>query len=153
MHKWLPILLNAFDSVLLHYQTVKWLLIPVLQIRVRNGKLFLLFLNQNIYRGYLNGPLKWDGSFEDQNHTLYKLSIRETSQFLCYERLLNLTYVACKNAFFCKLQFWSHCYTVVSYQALFRLSVYKIPTVYFWVQKMCVLHDRRLWFPDYHLSM
>ena len=28
------------------------------------------------------------------------------------------------------MQFWSHCYTVVSYQALFRLSVYKIPAVY-----------------------
>ena len=28
------------------------------------------------------------------------------------------------------MQFWSHRYTVVSYQALFRLSVYKIPAVY-----------------------
>ena len=35
-----------------------------------------------------------------------------------------------KNAFFPEMQFWSHCYTVVSYQALFRLSVYKIPAVY-----------------------
>ena len=35
-----------------------------------------------------------------------------------------------KNAFFREMQFWSHCYTVVSYQALFRLSVYKIPAVY-----------------------
>ena len=35
-----------------------------------------------------------------------------------------------KNAFFRKMQFWSYCYTVVSYQALFRLSVYKIPAVY-----------------------
>ena len=35
-----------------------------------------------------------------------------------------------KNAFFHEMQFWSHCYTVVSYQALFRLSVYKIPAVY-----------------------
>ena len=35
-----------------------------------------------------------------------------------------------KNAFFLEMQFWSHCYTVVSYQALFRLSVYKIPAVY-----------------------
>ena len=49
---------------------------------------------------------------------------------LCYERLLNMTYVANKNAFFRGMQFWSHCYTVVSYQALFRLTVYKIPTVY-----------------------
>ena len=71
VHKWLPILLNAFDSVLLYYRTVKRLLIPILQIRVRNGKLFLLFLNQNIFCGYLNGPIKWDGSFEDQKYTLY----------------------------------------------------------------------------------
>ena len=35
-----------------------------------------------------------------------------------------------KIAFFGKMQFWSHCYTVVSYQALFRLSVYKIPAIY-----------------------
>ena len=70
--------------------------------------------------------------------TLLNLLIRETSQFLCYERLLNMTYVAYKNAFFREMQFWSHCYTVVPYQALFRLSVYKIPAVYLSVQKMCV---------------
>ena len=43
-----------------------------------------------------------------------------------------------KNAFFRKMQFWSHCYTVVSYQALFRLSVYKISAVYLSGAKMCV---------------
>ena len=62
--------------------------------------------------------------------TLFNLLIRATSQFLCYERLLNMTYVAYKNAIFREMQFWSHCYTVVSYQALFRLSVYKIQAVY-----------------------
>ena len=62
--------------------------------------------------------------------TLFNLLIRKTSTFLCYERLLNMTYVANKNAFSREMQFWSHCYTVVSYQALFRLSVYKIPAVY-----------------------
>ena len=62
--------------------------------------------------------------------TLFNLLIRETSQFLCYERLLNITYVAYKNAFFREMQFWSHCYTVVSYPALFRQSVYKFPAVY-----------------------
>ena len=62
--------------------------------------------------------------------TLLNLLIQETSHSLCYERLLNMTYVAYKNAFFREIQFWSHCYTVVSYQALFRLSVYKIPAVY-----------------------
>ena len=58
VHKWLPILLNAFDSILLYYRTVKRLLIPILQIRVRNGKLVLLFFNQNVCCGYLNGPIK-----------------------------------------------------------------------------------------------
>ena len=62
--------------------------------------------------------------------TLFNSLIRETSQFLCYERLLNMTYVAYKNAFFREMQFWAHCYTVVSYQALSRLTVYKIPAVY-----------------------
>ena len=62
--------------------------------------------------------------------TLFNLLIGETSEFLFYERLLNMTYVAYKNAFPRKMQFWSHCYTVVSYQALFRLSVCKIPAVY-----------------------
>ena len=62
--------------------------------------------------------------------TLFNLLLRETSHFLYYERLLNMTYVVYKNAFFREMQFWSHGYTVVSYQALFRLSVYKIPAVY-----------------------
>ena len=61
---------------------------------------------------------------------LFNLLIRETSHFLCYERLLNMAYVAYKNAFLREMQFWSHCYTVVSYQALIRLSLYKIPAVY-----------------------
>ena len=62
--------------------------------------------------------------------TRFNLLIRETSQFLCYETLPNMTYVTYKNAYFHEMQFWSHCYTVASYQALFRLSVYKIPAVY-----------------------
>ena len=64
------------------------------------------------------------------NSTLFNLLIREESHFQCYERLLNMTYVAYKSAFFREMQFWLHCYTVVSYQALFRLSVCKIPAVY-----------------------
>ena len=71
--------------------------------------------------------------------TLFSFLIRETSHFLCYERLLYMTYVAYKkNAFSREMQFWSHCYTVVSYQALFRLSGYKIPAVYLSGAKMCV---------------
>ena len=70
--------------------------------------------------------------------TLFNLLIRETSQFLCFGILLNMTYVAYKNAFFREMQFWSHGYTVVSYQALLRLSVYKTPAVYLsGAKKMC----------------
>ena len=32
--------------------------------------------------------------------TLFNLLIRETSQFLCYERLINMTYVAYKKCIF-----------------------------------------------------
>ena len=36
------------------------------------------------------------------------------------------------------MQFWLHCYTVVSYQAIFRLSVYKIPAIYLsGAKKLC----------------
>ena len=41
-----------------------------------------------------------------------------------------MTYEAYKNAIFREMQFRSHCYTVVSYHALFRQSVYKKPAVY-----------------------
>ena len=77
-------------------------------------------------------------------NTLFNLLIRETSQFLCYERLLNMTYVAYKNAISREMQFWLHCYTVVSYQALFRLSVYKFPAVYLSGAKnvcFCMIRD------------
>ena len=76
--------------------------------------------------------------------TLFNLWIKETSQILCYARLLNMTYVAYKNAFFREMQFWSLCYTVVSYQALFRLSVYKISAVYLSGAKIvcfCTIRD------------
>ena len=72
-------------------------------------------------------------------NTFFNLLIRETSHILCYKRLLNLTCVAYKNAIYCEMQFWLHCYTVVSNQALFRLSVYKNPAVYFsGAKKMCL---------------
>ena len=49
------------------------------------------------------------------------------------------------------MQFWLHYYTVVSYQALFRLSVYKFPAVCLSGAKNVFLHDKRLCFPDYKL--
>ena len=89
--------------------------------------------------------------------TLFNLLIRETSQFLCNERLLNMTYVAYKKAFSRKMQFRSNCYTVVSFQAPFRLSVYKIPAVYLSGAKnvfFCTIRDfgslenSRIWAKD-----
>ena len=77
-------------------------------------------------------------------YILFNLLIKEISQFLCYERLLNLTMWLTKIAFFREMQFWSHCYTVVSYQTLFRLSVYKIPAVYLSGAKylcFCMIRD------------
>ena len=59
-----------------------------------------------------------------------------------------------KNAFFREMQFWLQCYTVVSYQTLFRLSVYEIQAVYLsGAEKIVFLHDTRLWVPDYQLLM
>ena len=43
-----------------------------LQIRVRIGKLFSLFLVQNICCGYPKEPSQWDGSFEHPKH-MFKL--------------------------------------------------------------------------------
>ena len=86
--------------------------------------------------------------------TLYNLLIRETSQCLCYERLLNMTYVAYKNAFSREMQFWSHCYTVVSYQALLRLSVYKILAVYLsGAKNVCFCTIRDFGSPTNHITL
>ena len=63
--------------------------------------------------------------------TLFNLLIRETSHFLCYERLLNMTYVAYKNAFSAKCNSghiaiqWFHFKHYLDF-----VSVYKIPAVY-----------------------
>ena len=49
------------------------LILPVfsgLQIRVRNQKLFFLFLNQNICCGCSKEPSHWDGSFEQPKQML-----------------------------------------------------------------------------------
>ena len=60
-----------------------------------------------------------------------------------------------KCIFFFKMQFWLHCYTVGSYQALFKLSVYKNPAVYLLGAKIlcfCTINDKRFRFPDYRFQ-
>ena len=67
-------------------------------------------------------------------NTLFNLLIR----FLCYERLLNMTYVACKNAFSAKCNSgriaiqWFHIKHYIDYQYT-NFQPYT-----FRVQKMCV---------------
>ena len=64
--------------------------------------------------------------------TLFNLLIRETSHYLCYEKLLNMTYVAYKNAFSAKCNSgriaiqWFHIKHYLDWPYTFR------------VQKMCV---------------
>ena len=70
--------------------------------------------------------------------TLFNLLIWETSQFLCNERLLNMTYVAYKNAFSTKCNSgriaiqWYHIKHYLDFQYT------KFQPYTFGVQKMCV---------------
>ena len=70
--------------------------------------------------------------------TLFNLLIRETSHFLSYEGLLNMTYVAYKNAFFRKMQSGRiaiQCFHIKHYLD-YRYTKFQPYT--FRVQKMCV---------------
>ena len=70
--------------------------------------------------------------------TLFNLLIRETSHFLCYERLLNMAFVVYKNAFFAKCNSgriaiqWFHIKHYLDYQYT-NFQPYT-----FRVQNMCV---------------
>ena len=83
--------------------------------------------------------------------TLFNLLIWEASHFLCHERLLNMTYVAYK-----KMHFSAKCNSGRIAIQWFHIKHYldyqytKFQPYNFRVQKMCVLHDTRLWFPDYN---
>ena len=71
--------------------------------------------------------------------TLFNLLIRETSQFLCYERLLNMAYVAYK-----KMHFLAKCNSGRIAIQWFHIKHYldyhytKFQPYTFRVQKMCV---------------
>ena len=52
------------------------------QIRVRKGKLFFLFLNQNLCCGYSKEPSHREGSFEHPKH-LFKLMDKKIIPILC----------------------------------------------------------------------
>ena len=61
------------------------------QIKVRNWKLFFLFLNQNICCGYSKEPSRWDGSFEHPKH-MFKLMDKKIIAILSKLFLLNWPY-------------------------------------------------------------
>ena len=58
-----------------------------LQIRVHTGKLFFLFLNQNLCCGYSKEPSQWDGSFEQPKH-MFKLMGKEINTILGAQTIL-----------------------------------------------------------------
>ena len=62
-----------------------------LQIRVHTGKLFFLFLNQNICCGYSKERSQWDGSFEHPKH-MFKLMDKEINAILGAQTILIWTY-------------------------------------------------------------
>ena len=80
---------NTFFLFILFYFLLKSLFTvqPVVaansgpQIRVRNLKLFFLFLNQNICCGYSKEPSQWDGSFEHPKH-MFKLMNKKINTLL-----------------------------------------------------------------------
>ena len=81
--------------------------------------------------------------------TLCNFLMRETSQFLCYGRLLNMTYVVNK-----KMHFSVKCNSGRIAIQWFHIKHYldyhyaKFQPYNFRVQKCVLLHDTRLWFPD-----
>ena len=85
------------------------------------------------------------------NSTLLNLFIRETSQFLCYERLLNMTYVAYKRHFSAKCNSgriaiqWFHIKHYLDYQYT------KFQPYTFRVQKMCVFARYATLVPRLHV--
>ena len=82
--------------------------------------------------------------------TLFNLLIRETSQFLCYERLLNMNYVANKNACFPRNAILvALLYSSFISSTILTISIQNSSRIPFGCKKCVFLHDTRLWFPDY----
>ena len=58
-----------------------FIITPGLQIQMHNGKLFFLFLYQNICCGYAKKPSQRDGSFEHPKH-MFKLMGKKMMRIL-----------------------------------------------------------------------
>ena len=86
--------------------------------------------------------------------TLFNLLIRETSQFLCYERLLNMAYVACKKCIFPRNAILvGLLYSGFISSTIYTIIIQNSSRIPFGCKKCVFLHDTRLWFPDYDDSV
>ena len=86
--------------------------------------------------------------------TLFNLFMRETSHFLCYERLLNMTYVAYKKCIFPRNAILvALLYSGFISSTIKTISIQNSIRIPFGCKKCLFLHDTRLWFPDYSESM
>ena len=79
------------ESIVTELTTCKISIFYRPQIRVRNWKLFFLFLNQNICCGYSKEPSHRDGSFEHPKH-MFKLMDKKIITIYARVFLLNWTY-------------------------------------------------------------
>ena len=85
-----------------------------LQIRVCTGKLFFLFLNQNICCGYSKEPSQWDASFEHPKH-MFKLIGKEINAILGAQTIL----------------IWTHIYAVIITSAdQPQISLASLPSIF-----------------------
>ena len=82
--------------------------------------------------------------------TLFNLLVKETSQFLCYERLLNMTNVAYKKCIFQRNAILvALLYSGFISSTILTISIKNFSRIPFGCKKCVFLHDTRLWFPDY----
>ena len=85
--------------------------------------------------------------------TLFNLLVKETSQFLCYERLLNMTNVAYKKCIFQRNAILvALLYSGFISSTILTISIKNFSRIPFGCKKCVFLHDTRLWFPDYYCS-
>ena len=97
------------------------------KIRVCNGKLFFLFLSQNICCGYSKELSHWDGSFEHTKH-MFNLTDRKIIAILCWKNCLTGPMKMCDRKNACDL-------------CLVHGRLWDIRSLY--ISTLCILHMSR----------
>ena len=84
--------------------------------------------------------------------TVFNLLIRKILKFLCYKRLLNMTYVAYKKCIFPRNAILvALLYSGFISSTIYTISIQNSSRILFGCKKCVFLHDTGLWFPDYKL--